>query len=107
MHYGLRVCSSPDLVCRISGTLYPWNVAAPMVLGMLAFGGSWEQLIHESVGVATHESGIMKGSSASMKVFDLLQELDQPHGGARMHSAVALALSQVVIQLLLVVWHSA
>jgi Lipin/Ned1/Smp2 multi-domain protein middle domain len=34
-----EVALSPDLVCRIGMKLYPWQEAAPLILGMLAFGG--------------------------------------------------------------------
>eukprot|EP00884_Botryococcus_braunii_P022894 jgi/Botrbrau1/9289/Bobra.0111s0014.1 len=40
-----QMLSSTDLVCRVGGLLYPWRTAAPLVLGTLAFGGSWENLL--------------------------------------------------------------
>lgn len=42
-----QMLSSSDLVCRVGGFLYPWRTAAPLVLGALAFGGSWESLLPE------------------------------------------------------------
>jgi hypothetical protein len=44
-----QMMSSPDLVCRVGNVLYPWRVAAPLVLGMLAFGGSWDSLLPEGM----------------------------------------------------------
>lgn len=64
---GLSVCKSPNLVCRISGTLYPWSAAAPMVLGMLAFGGTWDNLIQTSFG-DFNEGSASKGEPVTRKV---------------------------------------
>jgi hypothetical protein len=44
-----QMMSSPDLVCRVGNVLYPWRVAAPLVLGILAFGGSWDSLLPEGM----------------------------------------------------------
>ncbi|WIA29421.1 hypothetical protein OEZ86_011924 [Tetradesmus obliquus] len=41
---GVSLVAHPDLVVKIGGSLYSWQVAAPMVVGMLAFGGRWEHL---------------------------------------------------------------
>ncbi|GMH32205.1 hypothetical protein BSKO_00039 [Bryopsis sp. KO-2023] len=65
---GLTLCKSPDLVCRIGGTLYPWNAAAPMVLGMLAFGGNWDSLIQDGSRYSVGGSPISKGSPLARKV---------------------------------------
>jgi hypothetical protein len=40
---GGDLLADPSLVVRVAGTLYPWSAAGPMVLGMLAFGGPWQE----------------------------------------------------------------
>lgn len=48
---GGDITRDPSLVCRMRGELYPWSAAAPMILGMLAFGGSWYHLMHQDHGL--------------------------------------------------------
>jgi len=50
--------------------LYPWSAAAPMVLGMLAFGGRWDNLIQPGAAISTgttDEAEENKTSTASRK----------------------------------------
>lgn len=42
---GSELLASSDLVCRIGGVMYAWRDAAPMIVGMLAFGVKWENLV--------------------------------------------------------------
>lgn len=44
---GAALLADDTLICRVGGSLYPWSVAAPLLVGMLAFGGSWDQLVPE------------------------------------------------------------
>lgn len=39
---GEDVMMSADLTVRISEVIYPWSVAAPLVMGTLAFGSSYK-----------------------------------------------------------------
>lgn len=42
---GADIVKDPSLMCRIEGKIYRWNLVSPAVLGMLAFGGSWEDFL--------------------------------------------------------------
>eukprot|EP00210_Caulerpa_lentillifera_P006826 g6525.t1 len=44
---GVAISQDPHLVCRVDGVLYPWSAATPMILGTLAFGGSWVNLLQK------------------------------------------------------------
>lgn len=44
---GVSISQDPHLVCRMDGVLYPWSAAMPMILGTLAFGGSWVNLLQQ------------------------------------------------------------
>ncbi|CAD7699739.1 unnamed protein product [Ostreobium quekettii] len=68
---GVRLAQSRRLVCRTGGMLYPWSAAAPMVLGMLAFGGRWDNLIQPGAAIPTGPTDAAeegKTSTASRKV---------------------------------------
>lgn len=41
---GLELVDSPELVCRLGKRLLPWRLAAPVLLGMAAFGCQLEAL---------------------------------------------------------------
>ena len=32
-------------MCRLGDRLYPWQEAAPVVMGVLAFGGDWQHFL--------------------------------------------------------------
>ena len=38
-------------MCRLGNTLYSWQDAAPVVMGVLAFGGDWQHLLPADKGV--------------------------------------------------------
>eukprot|EP00879_Flechtneria_rotunda_P013846 GHRR01014462.1.p1 GENE.GHRR01014462.1~~GHRR01014462.1.p1 ORF type:complete len:1371 (+),score=557.88 GHRR01014462.1:43-4155(+) len=42
---GVGLMNDPNLVVKVGGSLYSWEVAAPIVVGMLAFGGKWDSLL--------------------------------------------------------------
>jgi hypothetical protein len=42
---GAALMADPRLVVRVGGSLYSWQQAGPMVVGMLAFGGPWDTLV--------------------------------------------------------------
>ncbi|KAK9822450.1 hypothetical protein WJX81_001736 [Elliptochloris bilobata] len=48
---GPVVLSSPDLVVRLGGALYPWAAAAPAIVGALAFGGRWDSALTAGAGI--------------------------------------------------------
>ncbi|KAG1676915.1 hypothetical protein FOA52_014791 [Chlamydomonas sp. UWO 241] len=44
---GAELLSSPGLLVRLGGSIYPWSAAAPMVIGGLLYGARWEHLVSE------------------------------------------------------------
>lgn len=48
---GPLLVSKPSLMCRLGDRILPWTQAAPVVLGVLAFGGDWQTLLLPDQGV--------------------------------------------------------
>lgn len=48
---GASLLVNPELICRVGQRLLPYQLAAPAVLGMAAFGGQWDILLPEHAGV--------------------------------------------------------
>ena len=42
---GPLLVSKAGLMCRLGDRLYPWQEAAPVVMGVLAFGGDWQHFL--------------------------------------------------------------
>ncbi len=42
---GPLLISKAGLMCRLGDRLYPWQEAAPVVMGVLAFGGDWQHFL--------------------------------------------------------------
>lgn len=48
---GPVLVSRPSLMCRLGDRILPWPQAAPVVMGVLAFGGDWQHLLLPDQGV--------------------------------------------------------
>ena len=48
---GPMLISKPGLMCCLGDRLYPWQEAAPVVMGVLAFGGDWQHFLPVDGGV--------------------------------------------------------
>lgn len=48
---GPMLISRPGLMCRLGERMYPWPEAAPVVMGVLAFGGDWQHFLPADGGV--------------------------------------------------------
>ena len=48
---GSVLVSRPNLMCRLADRLLPWHQAAPIIMGVLAFGGDWQHLLLPDQGV--------------------------------------------------------
>jgi len=48
---GPLLVGKPGLMCRLGDRLYPWHEAAPVVMGVLAFGGAWQHFLPVEGGV--------------------------------------------------------
>lgn len=42
---GPLLISKAGLMCRLGERVYPWQEAAPVVMGVLAFGGDWQHFL--------------------------------------------------------------
>ena len=42
---GPLLISKAGLMCRLGDRVYPWQEAAPVVMGVLAFGGDWQHFL--------------------------------------------------------------
>lgn len=42
---GPLLISKEGLMCRLGDRVYPWQEAAPVVMGVLAFGGDWQHFL--------------------------------------------------------------
>lgn len=42
---GPLLISKAGLMCRLGDWVYPWQEAAPVVMGVLAFGGDWQHFL--------------------------------------------------------------
>lgn len=42
---GPLLISKAGLMCRLGDRVYPWQEAAPVVMGVLAFGGDWHHFL--------------------------------------------------------------
>ena len=48
---GPLLMTRPNLMCRLGDRILPWTQAAPVVMGVLAFGGDWQHLLLPDQGV--------------------------------------------------------
>ena len=48
---GSLLIQRPNLMCRLADRVFPWHQAAPVVMGVLAFGGDWQHLLPADGGV--------------------------------------------------------
>lgn len=49
--HGPLLVTRPSLMCRLGDRILPWTQAAPVVMGVLAFGGDWQNLLLPDQGV--------------------------------------------------------
>ena len=48
---GSQLAADSSLMCRIESALYPWQQVAPVVMGSLAFGWDWQQMLPPGGGI--------------------------------------------------------
>lgn len=92
---GPLLISKAGLMCRLGDRVYPWQEAAPVVMGVLAFGGDWQHFLPAEGGlpVAVPSVEAQHPQQDARKVGHRYTCLVEPEKGACKEAAGLTAMS--------------